>query len=58
MKDEIKAHFTSGPERLSRWDHEFEMIDFFHERETLDAKCAQVAAKVPYRVSNPKGTND
>jgi hypothetical protein len=28
MKDEIKSHCTSGPERLSRRDCEFEMIDF------------------------------
>jgi hypothetical protein len=28
MKDGIKAHFTSGPERWSRRDHEFETLDF------------------------------
>jgi hypothetical protein len=28
MKDEIKGHFISSPERLFRRDHEFETLDF------------------------------
>jgi hypothetical protein len=28
MKDEIKGHFISSPERLSRRGHEFETLDF------------------------------
>ena len=58
MKAEIKGHFICSPKRLFRRDHEFETLDFFREREMVDAKCAQGAAKVSYHVSNLKGTYD
>ena len=54
MKDEIKVHFTSGPERLSLRDHEFEMIDF----SVSVSRLMSNALKVLYRHPNLKGTND
>ena len=58
MKDEIKGHFISGPERVSRRDHEFETPDFSVNVRWLMLKCAQDAAKVSYHVSNLEGIYD
>jgi len=54
MKDKIKAHSTSGAERLSHGDHEFEMIDF----SVSVSRLMLNALKVLYRHPNLKGTYD
>ena len=58
MKDEIKTHFASDPEGLSRRDHECEIIDFSVSVSRLMANALNVLQKCRIAFQNLKGTHD